>query len=57
MDLFDLIEMFCDWMATAERNPADGVKLAYNVGLCGLQGQLASILANTVARWPEQPKE
>jgi Family of unknown function (DUF5662) len=57
MDLFDLVEMFCDWMAAAKRNPADGVKLAYNVGLFGIQDQLASILANTLARWPEQPEE
>ena len=31
MDLFDLVEMVCDWMAAAEREPEDGVKLAYNV--------------------------
>jgi Family of unknown function (DUF5662) len=37
MDLFDLVEMVCDWMAAAKRNPADGVKLAYNVGLFGIQ--------------------
>ena len=24
MDLFDLVEMVCDWMAAARRNPADG---------------------------------
>ena len=57
MDLFDLVEMFCDWMAAAKRNPADGVKLAYNVGLFGIQDQLASILANTLARWPERPED
>jgi hypothetical protein len=60
MDLFDLVEMACDWMAAAERNPQDGVKLAYNVELFGIQDQLAAILANTLARWPErhpdQPK-
>jgi hypothetical protein len=52
MDLFDLVEMVCDWMAAAKRNPQDGVKLAYNVELFGIQDQLAAILANTLARWP-----
>ncbi len=50
MDLFDLVEMFCDWMAAAKRNPEDGVKLAYNVRFFGIQDQLAAILANTLAR-------
>ncbi len=52
MDLFDLVEMVCDWMAAAERNPADEVKLEYNVRLFGIEPQLASVLANTLARWP-----
>ena len=52
MDLFDLVEMVCDWMAAAERNPADGVRLAHNVGLFGIEPQLASIIGNTLARWP-----
>jgi hypothetical protein len=47
--------MLCDWIAAAKRNPADGVKLAYNVELFGIQDQLASILANTLARWPKRP--
>ena len=54
MDLFDLVEMVCDWIAAAERKPNDGVKLAYNVLLFGIEPQLASILANTLARWPVQ---
>jgi Family of unknown function (DUF5662) len=54
MDLFDLVEMICDWMAAAKRNPEEGVKLAYNVELFGIDEQLASILANTLARWPER---
>jgi len=54
MDLFDLVEMMCDWIAAAERNPADGVKLEYNVRVFGIAPQLASILANTLARWPER---
>ena len=52
MDLFDLVEMICDWKAAAVRNPGDGVKLDYNVELFGIEPQLAHILANTLARWP-----
>jgi Family of unknown function (DUF5662) len=53
MDLFDLVEMVCDWIAAAARNREDGVKLAYNVELFSIQDQLAAIIANTLARWPE----
>lgn len=52
MDLFDVVEMLCDWMAAAKRNPADGVKLDHNVRVFGISPQLASILANTLERWP-----
>ena len=52
MDLFDVVEMICDWMASARRHPSDGVKLGYNVDLFGIEPQLASILANTLERWP-----
>jgi len=52
MDLFDLVEMLCDWMAAAERNPSDGVKLDHNVRAFGIEPQLACVLANTLARWP-----
>jgi hypothetical protein len=52
MDLFDLVEMVCDWMAAAERHPGDGVRIAYNVGLFGIEPQLARVIANTLARWP-----
>jgi hypothetical protein len=55
MDLFDLVEMLCDWMAAACRHPEDGVQLGYNVALFGIEPQLASILANTLARWPRPP--
>lgn len=53
MDLFDLVEMFCDWKAAAERNPGDGVKLDYNARQYAIAPQLAAILANTLSRWPE----
>jgi hypothetical protein len=56
MDLFDVVEMVCDWMAAAKRNPRDGVKLSYNVELFGIEAQLASILANTLERWPDPDK-
>jgi hypothetical protein len=52
MDLFDLVEMLCDWKAAAERNPGDGVKLDYNIRQFAIAPQLAAILANTLARWP-----
>lgn len=55
MDLFDLVEMFCDWKAASERNPADGVRLDHNARIFAIAPQLAAILANTLARWPEKP--
>lgn len=54
MDLFDVVEMVCDWIASAARNPGDGVKLDYNVKLFGIEPQLASIIANTLQRWPRR---
>ena len=56
MDLFDLVEMVCDWIAAAERKPDDGVKLAYNVRVFGIEPQLASVIANTLARWSQGPR-
>jgi hypothetical protein len=47
MDLFDVVEMVCDWMAAGRRNPADGVKVAYNE--FRIEPQLASIIANALA--------
>jgi hypothetical protein len=57
MDLFDLVEMVCDWMAAAERKPDDGVKLEYNVSLFCIEPQLARIIANTLARWPQRQSD
>ena len=54
MDLLDLIEMFCDWKAASERNPGDGVKIDHNARIYAVAPQLADILANTLARWPEE---
>ena len=53
MDLFDVVEMVCDWMAAARRNPGDGVKVAYNVRKFGIEPQLAAVIENTLIRWPE----
>jgi hypothetical protein len=53
MDLFDVVEMVCDWMAAARRHKEDGVRLDLNVPQFGIEPQLASIIANTLARWPE----
>jgi hypothetical protein len=50
MDLFDLVEMICDWLAWA-RKPGN-VKLDYNVDQFGIEPQLKAILINTLARWP-----
>src|SRR4051812_27967002 len=41
MDLFDPVEMVCDRMAAAERQPDDGVRLARDVALFGIEPQLA----------------
>lgn len=57
MDLFDLVEMLCDWMAAAGRHKSDGVKLDHNVAQFAIEPQLASILANTLARWPEKASD
>ena len=52
MDLFDLVEMVCDWMAAAERHPEDGVRLDIKAAQFGIAPQLEAIIANTLARWP-----
>ena len=57
MDLFDLLEMICDWMASAKRNAGSGeVDLVANVERFKIDPQLASILSNTLKRWPEGPR-
>jgi len=56
MDLFDVVEMVCDWMAAARRHKADGVRLDLNVEKFGIAPQLAAIIANTLKRWPGEPR-
>lgn len=53
MDLFDVVEMVCDWMAAAQRHPTDGVKVTHNVRQFGIDQQLEAIITNTLLRWPE----
>ena len=45
MDLFDLVEMFCDWKAASERNPKDGIRIDHNARIYSIAPQLAQILA------------
>lgn len=50
MNLFDLVEMFCDWIAAGERHPdGDIVKsIKLNKERFNLSPQLTNILLNTV---------
>lgn len=53
MDLFDLIEMLCDWKAATERH-ADGSlekSLEINKKRFQIGDQLAEILQNTIKGW------
>jgi hypothetical protein len=52
MDLFDVVEMLCDWIASVAGRSGGNLNLTHNVDLYGIDTQLASILANTLARWP-----
>jgi hypothetical protein len=52
MDLFDVVEMVCDWIASVAGRSGGGLNLDFNVRRFGIDGQLASILANTLQRWP-----
>jgi hypothetical protein len=52
MDLFDVVEMVCDWIASVAGRSGGGLNLDFNVQRFGIDAQLASILANTLDRWP-----
>jgi hypothetical protein len=52
MDLFDVVEMVCDWIASVAGRPGGDLNLTYNLENFGIDSQLASILANTLERWP-----
>lgn len=57
MDLFDLVEMWCDWMAAAEERDPTGFNVEKSLEYVGrkhpISPQLASIFRNTAARWPQ----
>lgn len=50
MDLFDLVEMLCDWRAATERHDDGDIRrsLEINTKRFGLSDQLRDILANTI---------
>lgn len=58
MDLFDLLEMACDWTAARQRHDSDRGKpwtpeeVAIRTERFGIGPQLASILVNTLVRLP-----
>lgn len=53
MDLFDLVEMFCDWRAAAERGPTPSdPNIKVNALKYRLDPQIAAIFENTLTRWP-----
>lgn len=48
MTLFDLVEMYCDWKAAAERKGGDlGGNLPYSAKRFGMSEQLFNIFVNT----------
>lgn len=59
MDLFQLVEMFCDWCAATERMKDGSIRKSIDVNedRFGLSPQLASILRNTAARWKARTGE
>lgn len=52
MDLFDLIEMFCDWKAAGERHNNGNIykSIEHNTGRFALSEQVKSILTNTAKK-------
>lgn len=55
MDLLDLIEMYCDWIAGGERNKDGSIFASINKNRdrFKLSDQLANILKNTAERYPQ----
>ncbi|WP_216369609.1 DUF5662 family protein, partial [Brevibacillus sp. MCWH] len=53
MDLFDLVEMVCDWMAAAKRHDDGNIyeSLKINKERFGLSDQLYNIIKNTVDKF------
>jgi len=55
MDLFDLMEMFLDWVAATQRTEGGDIlkSIEINKERFGLSDQLAKIMVNTVERFTE----
>lgn len=53
MDLPDIIEMFCDWLAATKRNKNGNIhkSIEHNEGRFGISPQLSKIFTNTVNRY------
>lgn len=53
MDLLDVVEMFCDWLAAVERHEDGDImkSINHNKERFGISDQLVDILKNTVKRW------
>lgn len=53
MDLFDLLEMLCDWKAAGERNEGGNIfaSIETNAERFGISGQLATIFNNHAQRY------
>ncbi len=53
MDLLDLIEALCDWVAATKRNKNGNIhkSIEFNKTRYGISDQLSSILTNTVNRY------
>lgn len=58
MDLFDLIEMFCDWWAATERHESGDIMKSIDVNQerFNMDPRLADIFRRTVDRWNEPPR-
>ena len=52
MDLFDVVEMVCDWIASVAGRSGGDLNLEFNIRRFGIEAHLGSILANTLNRWP-----
>lgn len=50
MDLFDLIEMWCDWKAASERGGESAMNLSYSIEKYQIDPMLESIMRNTAKR-------
>ena len=57
MDIYDLIEMFCDWMAASQRTQDGSPVKSVDLGIkrFGIGEPLASILMNTAKEWHVKP--